>query len=158
MILFLVVQRVPNWVNSSKLVGESLRELNLTDLNKQAKQIRISQTAQPLVLVFWATWCGPCSFELSRIASLIEEKSIPAEAVKAISMDEDFEALMKVSEERKYPFEVLWDEKGAAASQLKISVTPTTVFVNPQKGITQVLTGVSPLLAFHLKSHFKKSE
>ena len=44
---------------------------------------------KPTVLVFWATWCGPCKVELARIQRLVSNSSIAPDSVVAVDVGEE---------------------------------------------------------------------
>ena len=47
------------------------------------------QQGKPVVLVFWATWCGPCKKEMPALAELVNKRPGWPVSFLAISVDED---------------------------------------------------------------------
>ena len=80
------------------------------------------------VLVFWASWCGPCSIELSRINSAINNKEISSNNIFAVNMGENPELVNRVVHERKYSMPVIFDNNGELANLLHVKVTPTIAY------------------------------
>jgi peroxiredoxin len=117
------------------------------------KVFDFASSQQPLVLVFWATWCGPCEVELARLNAMIQEGTLSAQSVLAISSFESLATVKKASEERQYRFPIGWDEDGRVAQKFKVSGTPTIVFIKGDRQIDWITTGLSPLLGVRLK-HF----
>lgn len=106
------------------------------------------------LLVFWATWCGPCSIELGRINRLILSGDLKPDSVLAISSGEDKQTVQKSVEERKYLFPVATDEDGHLALTYKVSGTPTIYFINEKNSVEWASVGLSPSLEFRIKSFF----
>jgi thiol-disulfide isomerase/thioredoxin len=106
---------------------------------------------EPLILVFWATWCGPCEVELHRIQRLISEGNLPADRVLAISSFEIPSLVQKAVAERQYSFRVGLDPDGRAATAFKVKGTPTIYLLDAQQKIEWVTSGLSPLLEIRLR-------
>jgi len=55
------------------------------------------------VLIFWASWCGPCSVELGRINSAISKGEISTQHIYAVNMGEE-RAVIERTIREKIPF------------------------------------------------------
>jgi thiol-disulfide isomerase/thioredoxin len=104
------------------------------------------------IAVFWASWCGPCGIELSRINKAILEKEIGADRIYAISLDQDLHALEKTILEKKYSFKTYLDKENTISTLLKVNSTPTIVFIDETGKVSWQTTGVSPFLINRIKS------
>lgn len=108
------------------------------------------------VLVFWATWCGPCTVELSRISSAIAKGEISSRHLYAVNMGEDRAVIERTMAEKKYQFQVVRDTQGELASKLGVSATPTIAFIDRDSTVKWLSSGLSPTLIFRI-SHFQKN-
>jgi thiol-disulfide isomerase/thioredoxin len=57
------------WHEPGALPTQPLRELPVIDLDGRAQRIT-PQAGRPLVLNFWARWCGPCRVEIPELVAL----------------------------------------------------------------------------------------
>jgi cytochrome c biogenesis protein CcmG, thiol:disulfide interchange protein DsbE len=131
--------------------AQAFKALTLTN-----SQIQIPPNdGKPSILVFWATWCGPCKLELDRLKTAVEQNEIPADRIFAVSIGETLEDVQATAKERQYPFQVVADERAQSRNLYQISVTPTTIHVDGSENIAWVAQGMHPLSIKRAKSHLK---
>lgn len=135
------------------LSGRDLSRLVFKDM--KGKTHHLKDKSGPKLLAFWATWCGPCTIELSRLDDLVREKKIPKENVFPISIGEEQEIVAATARERDYQMNVYWDELGDTQNYVPILATPTMVYVDANHKITEVDTGINPLLSQKVLRFFK---
>ena len=94
---------------------------------------------RPVVLNFWATWCGPCRAELPMIAAWA--RSHPDVAVLAVSVDDDLRMLRRVAPSYDLPFPIV---HASVATQRAWSVTtlPTTFVLDADGRVVAAHTGL----------------
>jgi thiol-disulfide isomerase/thioredoxin len=107
----------------------------------------------PRIVVFWATWCAPCTFELARLKSAVEDQEIDGRHIAAISIDEKLSDVTSVFKERQYPFAVHWDPK--LAQHLRVNLTPTVLFLDEQKVVVSARAGIQPFLIGNIQDHLQ---
>lgn len=107
------------------------------------------------VLVFWATWCGPCTVELSRINAAVLKGEISSRHLYAVNMGEDQAVIDRTVREKKYLFPVVRDGQGDLASKLGVTATPTIAFVDKDSTVKWLSSGLSPTLIFRIGSFQK---
>ncbi len=97
-----------------------------------------SLRGRPVLINFWATWCGPCSIEMPAIQAQYE-KHAPALAVLAINFDESPDAVDAFVEEFKLSFDVLLDPGGQINEQTyQVRGYPSSYFID-ENGIVQAV-------------------
>lgn len=146
----LLVRRSPEILNHFSQESQTVMPLQIATL--KGETIDLSQHSQPLVVVFWATWCGPCQVELNRINQLIKDGEIANTSVLAISSFEDVETIQKTILERDYKFMIGIDEKGDASTAFRVQSTPTIMFIDQFHKIKWISSGLSPLLSFRIQN------
>lgn len=148
---FFLSRRLPGVIDQFRSQGAPAApfHVSLTD----STPLTLGDFAKPLVVVFWATWCGPCEVELARINRLIANKDIDPKSVLAVSSFEEAELVAKTARDRGYLFTTALDPEGTMARDYKVAGTPTIVLINSEKKIEWMTTGLSPSLELRLK-HF----
>ncbi|MGZ3788514.1 MAG: TlpA family protein disulfide reductase [Bacteriovorax sp.] len=107
------------------------------------------------VLVFWASWCGPCTIELNRIQKALDKKEISPINIYAVNLGESQDVVNKVIRERKFQIPVVLDNNGELANLLHVKATPTVAFVDDKGTINWISSGLSPSLIYRIKSFLK---
>lgn len=148
LILIFLATKIPGIYDNFKTEGSVAPEFSL--LTNSGLEFDTKDLHAKKVLVFWATWCPPCEMELSRLNDLVKEKRIPAEAILAISIQEQKELVDRIAAERGYVFPIGYDLDGHVSQMFKIKGTPTVAFLNEDKTIRWMTTGLSPLLKLRL--------
>jgi len=79
----------------------------------------------------WATWCGPCRFEIPELQKLHDENAARGFKVVGVSVDEGDPAEVKqFAAEQKMTYPVVVDAEGRIANLLQTTVLPTSVLVD----------------------------
>lgn len=120
-----------------QLPGKEFLALALDATQPTTKKKLADFPDKPLIVHFWATWCGACVDEIPELDKFAEKYGDNFHVI-VISADEvDGKAVRDFYEKRKIKNLSLYiDEKGGLARALKVSALPTTVFIS-QKGSEQ---------------------
>ncbi len=104
---------------------------------------------KPLVLNFWASWCGPCRLEAPALVKMYQthKDQVDFYAVNLTSQDrlEEAKAFVKGY---GLPFPILLDEKGDVAKRYQLQGIPTTFFVDASGVIRYKILGSANAAAF----------
>ena len=99
---------------------------------------------KPIVLNFWASWCGPCKNEMPEF----NEKSIELEGkvqFLMVNMTDDSRETLDTAkayvESEGFTFPVLYDTDIDAANTYRVYSLPTTYFIDENGGLTARASG-----------------
>lgn len=117
---------------------ESVQEVktvpDFTVTDNDGKLVSLSDYfGTPIVLNFWATWCGPCRAELPAFDKAYAEYGDEVALLMVNLTDgiRDTEAgVAQFVAENGYSFPVYLDKEGSAANAYELYSIPMTVFIN----------------------------
>jgi peroxiredoxin len=114
--------------------------------------IRLSDyRGTPVIVNFWATWCGPCRAEFPEFqeAAVDNAGSLVIIGVNSTSTDQA-ESIPAFLEEFGITFPIVLDEQGDVVDLYRVLGLPTTVFIDSNGVINEVFTG--PLNKAYIES------
>jgi thiol-disulfide isomerase/thioredoxin len=141
------------FISQFKSEGKEISTVTFQADNMQP--VYFPKSNEKSVVIFWATWCGPCSVELNRINNAIIKKEIDPRYVYAVNMGEDPDLVKRELSKRKYKFQSYYESKGDLISQLKVEVTPTVAFIDERKTLRWLSSGISPSLIYRIMNFLK---
>lgn len=117
--------------------GDTAPDFTVTDLS--GKSVALSSLkGRPVMLDFWATWCGPCRESLPDTDKFSQKyKNV---TVLAIS-DEDKSTVEKFVQDNHYSFRACLDTGRDANTKYHVSAIPTFVFIDAQGKIAKYIVG-----------------
>jgi peroxiredoxin len=121
-------------------VGERAREFVLTTTDN--KEVKLSDyLGKNVILNFWATWCGPCRFEIPILKRLNDNLSKLGIVVLAISTQDTMDSTVAYAKYNDLNFTIPVDPRGTVAGYYNVHGIPTTYFIDAKGIITSVKIG-----------------
>jgi len=123
---------VPKFPNLSLLSVDGTQKIDLESLQ-----------GRPVLLTFWASWCGPCRMELPELQKLSVELKSENLALITVNMDRTPAMGMKFLE--RYGIDVpVYLMSRADLAQLGVESLPTNVLLDREGRPVQIYEGYSP--------------
>ncbi len=117
--------------NDQEEKAEAL-DFTVVDKDNQEKTL-LSFKGKPVVLNFWASWCGPCKKEFPDFQKAYEQYGQDVEFVMVNLTDgsrETKESAESYIKSENYTLPIYFDTKGDAANTYAIYSIPTTYFID----------------------------
>ncbi|MDX1616350.1 MAG: TlpA disulfide reductase family protein [Candidatus Promineifilaceae bacterium] len=123
-------------------IGDRPYEFALQNL--QGETVRLSQfIGQPILINFWATWCGPCRIEMPEMQAAFEAYKEDGFVILALDQDETAPEVEAYFDELGLTFTPLLDVNSETAANYGLrSTLPSSVFINPAGEVAVIHRGV----------------
>jgi len=149
LVAVIIFQIGPSFVSNLRNEGDVLPRTQMKEINS-SNEVTLPLRGNSIV-VFWATWCGPCKVEMNRLSDSVKAGKIPAERILAINSFEDDRTVRSFLKSNEYPFQFFAHQ--GLAEHLNISRTPTTLFIE-NGTITKMSSGLSLIGIWQAESLF----
>lgn len=111
-----------------------------------------------VLLNIWATWCGPCVYEIPELQRIHDHYAARGFEVVGASVDESgLEVVKQFVDDHKMRYPIVLDPQGQIANLLQASVLPTSVLVDRSGKIVWKRTGLIPEGDPELKQAIEKA-
>ena len=121
------------------LTGAQAPEFSLQTLT--GEKVQLTQfRGKPVMLNFWATWCGPCKEEMPIIQS-VASRSRTNLIVLGINDDETTDLVSGFVQDHKITFRVLMDPGAKVTDLYQIRGFPTSYFIDSDGKIQAIHIG-----------------
>jgi thiol-disulfide isomerase/thioredoxin len=123
--------------------GDRPYAFTLTTLNGEAVSLS-EHIGKPIIVNFWATWCGPCRIEMPEFQDVYREHREQDLTILAVNFRESPAQVERFFvDEFGFSYTPLLDEEGDVAARYGVGRSlPTTYFIDPGGEITTVHRGV----------------
>lgn len=121
---------------------ETVPAPDFTVLDWDGNEVKLSDyLGKPLVLNFWAYWCGPCQMEMPEFNEVYEELGGEVTFLMVHVGAEVEEGKQKVTD-GGYTFPVVFDTQSTAAYTYGINAYPTSFFIDTQGNLQAYYVGM----------------
>ena len=125
-------QQVPVFPNLTFTALDGVSQIDLESLR-----------GRPVLLTFWASWCGPCRQELPELEKLVDE--LAGEGLVLITINMDQTPAMGARFLQQYDIDVpAYRMDPRALTQLGVKALPTNVLLDREGRPVQIYRGYSP--------------
>ena len=111
--------------------GTVAPDFTLPLLSNESEQMTLSEAVreQPVLLVFWASWCPSCVEEIPALNDLHEKFASKGLRIVGVDVQEDRKDVMDFAKKQPIRYPVLLDQEGKVADRFGLTGVPAAVFV-----------------------------
>ena len=121
-------------------IGKLAPDFKLTGLDGQ--EVSLSDfRGKPVLLNFWATWCGPCRIEMPFLQEIYEEWTGKGLVVLAVNLQENPTTVKQFVENAGLTFPVLLSPGNKVPLAYNIRGIPATFFIDADGVIRDIKIG-----------------
>ena len=103
---------------------------------------------KPVMLNFWASWCGPCTAEMKNIEAVYQQHPNDDFVILAVNQGEGNDTIKGYADLWSLNFRLLHDDDDNAARAYRVQALPTTIFVDKAGIVYEVHIGGPMTQAF----------
>ncbi len=113
-------------------------DFTLTDLKGESVSLKAFK-GKPILLNFWASWCGACRYEMPYFQTIFTEKT--EVILLTINIKESQHTVSDFMKRNNYTFPVLLDSDGKVSQKYQIQAIPVTFLIDKNGIIKGVKVG-----------------
>lgn len=113
---------------------------DFTLISNSGESVTLSQFKgkNPVLLVFFATWCPPCNREVPRLIEMQDKYIAKGLKILAVDIDEPADLVNQFIQQKGINYTVLLDHGGQIAEKYKVSGIPTNILFDRQGRVKYV--------------------
>jgi len=124
------------------IARETLPSINFTLKNLSDESVDLEDYRGKVVFLnFWATWCGPCKYEIPSMQELYDVYKDDGLEIVAVNLAERKSTVAKFVDEYEMTFPVLLDERSSVGSIYGARSIPTSYIIDRNGNILSMFVG-----------------
>ena len=123
-------------------VGDLAPDFVAEDISGNKTALSDFKNKKPVLLVFWATWCGYCAKELPNLKGFAQDHQKEIQVI-AVSSGESKETIKKYIQEKDINFLMLLDENRKIWNQYLVRGTPSHFLIDSSGKIAGIRPGLA---------------
>ena len=128
----------------------------LKDLSGNTVRLE-SFRGHPVLLDFWATWCGPCRMSIPLVQEFYMRHKDEGMVVLGLNMDDDPAGVFGFVKHFKMTYPVLFAANSTVPSDYEVDGIPHFVFIDTEGHILQIYQGFSVEMPTYWERDFQVS-
>ncbi len=116
-------------------VGKLAPEFQLSNLDGEPVSLSDFR-GQPVLVNFWASWCGPCRYEMPFLQRIHEEQAVNGLVVLGVNLEESPDEVREFTAEFGLSFTTLLDSRQEVGLMYNVRAIPTTLLID-ENGVIQ---------------------
>ena len=133
--ILLVYLIIKSWMTHSMVAGPA-PQINAQLLNGEEFNLQAIK-GKPVLVHFWASWCGICKMEQNSIEAISKDYRVISVAMKSGNVSE----VQQFMSENKLSFATINDPTGDLAQRYGVRAVPASFIINSQGNISFRETG-----------------
>lgn len=126
---------------TTEMIGKPLGDFRGIDLDGKPASLA-PHAGKPILIDFWATWCGPCREQMPELSKLRDKIEPQGVVVLGISSDESRLTALEYVKKHGYNWQHWMEEKpDALRSRFHVDGIPTLMLVDREGKIVEVAIG-----------------
>jgi peroxiredoxin len=128
---------------TNELVGKHVGSFSLPGL-KGGTIVAPWKSGHDAVLIFFASWCGPCQAEMPKVAAYLRHHNEGSIQVIGVDSHDTRGPAMAFVKKKGVAFPVAFDPSLTVATLFNLEAIPDTAFVIAKGVVTQIYMGAIP--------------
>ncbi|WP_231759816.1 protein disulfide oxidoreductase [Microbulbifer elongatus] len=137
----LVVSAI-SWYHSHHMPKGQAPELLAPDISGRIISLQKMTGKGPVLIYFWATWCGYCRVVSPAVSELSTEHQVITVALQSGTPEE----VASYQQKHNLKFRTINDPAGALSASWGLQVTPTIAIVDTEGNVSTVTSGMTSRL------------
>lgn len=119
------------------------------------RRLRLSDLrGQPVLINFWASWCGPCRVEMPELIEAYRAHRAEGLEIIAVNVQEESAVAQAFAAEVGMPFQIVIDPAGDISRRYQVRNLPSSIFIDREGVIRARWMGI--LNGEQLQKHLRE--